>query len=171
QIENDLVKANLDITIQGSPCHLLALDQQDDVGSHIADYIETLTKTKIINGIESPYTQFGFNTNSYSPYDNMKFILEGKNDFDQYLKIIPVQYHYNKKGIHTNQYKYAIKQQEDIPQITFKYEVSPINIVYNTQKQSFYHFLVQVCAIVGGIFSVIGIINSLTSGVISKIRG
>lgn len=45
--------------------------------------------------------------------------------------------------------------------IYFKYQFSPVNMVYTIQKKTVYHFIVQLLAIVGGVFAVIGILNSI----------
>lgn len=50
----------------------------------------------------------------------------------------------------------------DMSTAVFKYEVTPINAVYGIKKKSLYHFIVQVCAIVGGIFSMMGLLNTFT---------
>ena len=42
-----------------------------------------------------------------------------------------------------------------------RYEIAPIYVRYSMTKRSFIHFLVQVCAIIGGIFTVAGLIDSI----------
>jgi hypothetical protein len=62
-----------------------------------------------------------------------------------------------------------------MPSLHFNYEVNPINVIYNRkEKKNIYHFIVQVlynflckiklnklklCAIVGGVFAILGILN------------
>ncbi|WAR21808.1 ERGI1-like protein [Mya arenaria] len=46
------------------------------------------------------------------------------------------------------------------PAVWFKYELSPITVQYRETRQPFYHFLTTVCAIVGGTFTVAGILDS-----------
>ena len=45
--------------------------------------------------------------------------------------------------------------------IVFRYDLSPVTVKFSLKKESFFHFLVQICAIIGGIFTVAGIIDSL----------
>ncbi|EAR91995.2 endoplasmic reticulum vesicle transporter (macronuclear) [Tetrahymena thermophila SB210] len=272
QLEVESVKANIDLHIYGSPCTLLALDLQDEVGNHTLDYTDTIKKIRVlkdgtelesgfgdgnpnyrgssqeideaidavnneegcrINGyinlkkvpgnfhisyhakmdvmnriastkpdtyskinLNYKINHLGFgentnhmatifkimgrtlfqetNTNDY-PHDDTKYINPGKNDYDNYLKILPCRYDSNKLHMSVSRYKYAMysthtpKSSTEIPTIFFRYEISPINVYYSTKSKSFYHFLVQIFAIVGGIFAVMGIFNSLTTGVISKI--
>lgn len=45
--------------------------------------------------------------------------------------------------------------------IWFRYELNPITVKYTEYRQPIYHFLTTVCAIVGGTFTVAGIVDSL----------
>ena len=45
--------------------------------------------------------------------------------------------------------------------IVFNYQISPIAIHYSNQKENIFQFLINICAIIGGIFTVSGIIDSL----------
>lgn len=46
-----------------------------------------------------------------------------------------------------------------LPAIYFRYDFSPITVAFKEKKSSFAHFLVQVCAIVGGVFTVLGLVT------------
>ena len=48
-----------------------------------------------------------------------------------------------------------------LPAVYFRYDMSPITVQYKLYKENFLHFLIQLCAIVGGIFTVTGIIDGL----------
>ena len=48
-----------------------------------------------------------------------------------------------------------------MPAIFFRYELSPIRIQYTMSLQSVTTFLVRVCAIVGGIYAVSSIFESI----------
>ena len=52
-------------------------------------------------------------------------------------------------------YTYA----EDL--IIFNYQISPIAIHYTNSKENIFQFLINICAIIGGIFTVAGIVDSL----------
>ena len=54
-----------------------------------------------------------------------------------------------------------------MPAIFFRYELSPIRIQYNITMMTFSAFLVRVCAIVGGIYAVSSIFESLLRNSIS----
>ncbi|VDM74425.1 unnamed protein product [Strongylus vulgaris] len=47
-----------------------------------------------------------------------------------------------------------------IPAVWFKYSVQPITVKHKEWRLSFYYFLTSICAVVGGTFTVAGIIDS-----------
>jgi hypothetical protein len=47
-----------------------------------------------------------------------------------------------------------------IPALWFKYDLNPITVRYHEERPPIYHFLTTICAIVGGTFTVAGIIDS-----------
>jgi len=48
-----------------------------------------------------------------------------------------------------------------VPGVFFSYEISPMLVIHRETRQSIAHFLTSTCAIVGGILTVAGIIDSL----------
>lgn len=55
----------------------------------------------------------------------------------------------------------TIKNEGGMPAIFFRYELSPIRIQYTMSLQSVSAFMVRICSIVGGIYAVSSIIESL----------
>lgn len=49
----------------------------------------------------------------------------------------------------------------NLPAVYFRYDMSPVTVKFWQYKDNFLHFLIQICAIIGGIFSVTGIIDAL----------
>ncbi|KAK4420742.1 protein disulfide isomerase-like 5-4 [Sesamum alatum] len=49
----------------------------------------------------------------------------------------------------------------DIPVAKFHFELSPMQVLITEDSKSFSHFITNVCAIIGGIFTVAGIVDSL----------
>uniref|UniRef100_A0A914X8Y3 Endoplasmic reticulum-Golgi intermediate compartment protein 1 n=1 Tax=Plectus sambesii TaxID=2011161 RepID=A0A914X8Y3_9BILA len=91
------------------------------------------------------------------------------NTHEYILKIVPSVYEeLNANLLHSYQYTYAVKDHmayhqsgRIIPAIWFRYEISPITVKYTERRQPFYSFLTTVCAIVGGTFTVAGILDSM----------
>ena len=50
---------------------------------------------------------------------------------------------------------------EGLPAAKFSYDMSPVQIVVREERRRWYHFLTMTCAIVGGVFTVAGILDSL----------
>ena len=46
------------------------------------------------------------------------------------------------------------------PGAKFTFDLSPMTIVMTTQTIPFYHFVTSLCAIVGGVFTVVGMFDS-----------
>lgn len=90
---------------------------------------------------------------------NHKFI------YEYYIKIVPTTYK-KLNGIisYVNQYNYNSNQLyvgNKYPAVYFKYEFSPVTVQYIQYKDSFLNFFIQLCAILGGVFTVTGIIDAL----------
>ncbi|RVW65404.1 Endoplasmic reticulum-Golgi intermediate compartment protein 3 [Vitis vinifera] len=49
---------------------------------------------------------------------------------------------------------------QSLPGVFFFYDLSPIKVTFTEEHVSFLHFLTNVCAIVGGVFTVSGILDS-----------
>ena len=71
-----------------------------------------------------------------------------------------------------NTYRYSAysnehKEDEDVPSIMFQYDLSPMTVVTAFESQPFYHFVTNFCAIIGGVFSIIGIVDRILQTVFS----
>ncbi|XP_071033182.1 endoplasmic reticulum-Golgi intermediate compartment protein 1 isoform X3 [Parasteatoda tepidariorum] len=99
---------------------------------------------------------------------------------DYVMKIVPTIYEsLNGLKVETYQYTYAYKRiytftvtndpssvtfshsGRIMPAIWFRYDLTPITVKYTETRPPLYSFLTTVCAIVGGTFTVAGLIDSL----------
>jgi len=88
--------------------------------------------------------------------------------FQYYIKIVPTIYEWlDGSVIYTNQFSVTEnyrpvddKSDHGLPGAFFMYDLSPIMVKFTETKKSFAHFLTGVCAIIGGVFTVAGIIDS-----------
>ena len=95
-----------------------------------------------------------------------------------YTKVVPTQYTYlNGTTVSTNQFSvtehYRSLQQRDgtgLPGIFFFYDLSPIMVKFNEQRKSFIHFITQLCAILGGVFTVSSMIDRLMYAGINAVK-
>ncbi|KAF6253121.1 endoplasmic reticulum vesicle transporter-domain-containing protein [Scenedesmus sp. NREL 46B-D3] len=89
--------------------------------------------------------------------------------FQYFLKVVPTDY-IDKAGIRTNTNQFSVTENfresaeptaggRSLPGVFFFYDLSPIKVHIQEQRASFLHFMTNVCAIVGGIFAVSGLID------------
>ncbi|KAL5015449.1 hypothetical protein ScPMuIL_009719 [Solemya velum] len=91
--------------------------------------------------------------------------------YQYYVKIVPTTYtKTNGETVYTNQFSVTkndkivsgkLSGETGLPGVFFIYELSPIMVKYTEVQRSFMHFLTGVCAIIGGIFTVAGLIDSM----------
>lgn len=89
--------------------------------------------------------------------------------FQYFVKIVPTTYkEYSGKILKTNQFS-ATKHLKPVnpwsggsglPGVFFMYDLSPMMVQITEHRRSFLHFLTGVCAIVGGVFTVAGMIDA-----------
>ena len=85
--------------------------------------------------------------------------------YQYYLKIVPSKDKYI-SGRESNKYQYTYNSFADLvynalPILYFKYDLSPITIEYKHTKMSFLTFLINIFAILGGVFTIAGIIDAI----------
>uniref|UniRef100_A0A1I8AA75 Endoplasmic reticulum-Golgi intermediate compartment protein 3 n=1 Tax=Steinernema glaseri TaxID=37863 RepID=A0A1I8AA75_9BILA len=108
------------------------------------------------------------------PLDGKTFHAEtGGIMFQYYLKVVPTMYHSltdSETELDDSKlsYQYSITtNQKDIgggasglPGMFIQYEFSPLMVKYEEKQQSLSHFLVSLCAIIGGVFTVASLLDS-----------
>ncbi|KAK6174231.1 hypothetical protein SNE40_017550 [Patella caerulea] len=88
---------------------------------------------------------------------------------DYIVKVVPTVYEDISGNVrYPYQYTYSYRDivqfhhgGQSIPAIWFRYDLSPITVRYKEKRKPFYTFLTTICAIVGGTFTVAGILDSL----------
>ncbi|KAL9315770.1 hypothetical protein ACSQ67_016771 [Phaseolus vulgaris] len=112
-----------------------------------------------------------------NPLDNVHWIQETPSGMYQYfIKVVPTVYtDVNGHAIQSNQFSVTehfrtgdVGRLQSLPGVFFFYDLSPIKagllpliiVTFTEEHVSFLHFLTNVCAIVGGIFTVSGILDS-----------
>ncbi|XP_076945114.1 uncharacterized protein LOC143616038 [Bidens hawaiensis] len=103
-----------------------------------------------------------------NPLDGVHWFQEIPNGMYQYfLKVVPTIYtSVRGRTIKSNQfsvtehYKSPEVGRRSLPGVFFFYDLSPIKVTFTETHISFLHFLTNVCAIVGGVFTVAGIVDS-----------
>jgi len=88
--------------------------------------------------------------------------------YQYFVKVVPTIYE-NLDGnvLNTNQFSVTEHYKalggegsHGLPGVFFMYELSPIMVKFTEERKSFAHFLTGICAIIGGVFTVAGIVDS-----------
>eukprot|EP00271_Cylindrocystis_brebissonii_P017873 TRINITY_DN4849_c0_g1_i2.p1 TRINITY_DN4849_c0_g1~~TRINITY_DN4849_c0_g1_i2.p1 ORF type:complete len:328 (+),score=44.75 TRINITY_DN4849_c0_g1_i2:107-1090(+) len=61
-------------------------------------------------------------------------------------------------------------QTPNVPVARFHYELSPMQILISEDRRSFSHFITNLCAIIGGVFTVAGILDSVLHGAATVLK-
>ncbi|KAH8269981.1 hypothetical protein KR018_001465 [Drosophila ironensis] len=114
------------------------------------------------------------------PLDGLRVdVEENKSEmFNYYLKIVPTLYMRDSDGkpIYTNQFsvtrhrKDLSDRERGMPGIFFSYELSPLMVKYAEKHSSFGHFATNCCSIIGGVFTVAGILAVLLNNSLEAIQ-
>lgn len=89
--------------------------------------------------------------------------------FQYHIKIVPTTYvRIDNTILHSNQYSVTkhkkvisvMNGESGMPGIFFQYELSPLMVKYTERVQPLGHFLTNICAIIGGVYTVAGLIDS-----------
>ena len=105
-----------------------------------------------------------------NPIKNVEGVaLQESTMFQYYLKIVPTTYEkLDKSIIHTNQFSTTRHQkvvglfsgESGMPGVFFSYEISPIMVKFTEKSKSFGHFATAIASIIGGIFTVAGLLDA-----------
>jgi len=96
-------------------------------------------------------------------------------DYDYYIKIIPQVFH-NEYNSHKHiAYQYTLthkasKRNDDLrmPIILINYDYSSVGMKYTLQKRYLFHFLTDICALIGGVFVIFNILNNVFVGLVNE---
>ncbi|GAA0140838.1 hypothetical protein LIER_02115 [Lithospermum erythrorhizon] len=102
-----------------------------------------------------------------NPLDGVSWVQEKPNGmYEYFIKVVPTIYtDIRGRIINSNQFSVTehykgVEEGQSLPGVFFFYDLSPIKVTFKEEHVSFLHFLTNVCAIVGGIFTVAGIVDS-----------
>ncbi|KAK4684907.1 endoplasmic reticulum-Golgi intermediate compartment protein 3, partial [Tremellales sp. Uapishka_1] len=113
--------------------------------------------------------------------------------FQYFLKVVGTQFVYlNGDEIPTHQYSVTQYERDlrkgnmpgkdghghmtshgqmGVPGVYFNYEISPMKVIHTETRQSFAHFLTSTCAIIGGVLTIAGLVDSMIFTGTKKLQG
>lgn len=63
-------------------------------------------------------------------------------------------------------YPYFVQYQDtDVPEARFSYDLSPMSVTIIRKGKRFYEFLTSMCALVGGTFTVMGLLSGFLNNI------
>ena len=109
--------------------------------------------------------------NRVNPLDGATAILRnGSGVFQYFVKVVPTTYHFA-HGSSVDSCQYSVTDQFKsahdpskgfvLPGVFFIYDISPVMVKFTEKRLSLSYFLTSLCAIVGGVFTVAGIIDGI----------
>ncbi|XP_040837504.1 endoplasmic reticulum-Golgi intermediate compartment protein 3 isoform X3 [Ochotona curzoniae] len=131
---------------------------QDCLQINMTHYIQHLSFGEDYPGIVNPLDH----TNVTAPQASMMF--------QYFVKVVPTVYmKVDGEVLRTNQFSVTRHEKvangllgdQGLPGVFVLYELSPMMVKLTEKHRSFTHFLTGVCAIIGGMFTVAGLIDSL----------
>lgn len=106
-----------------------------------------------------------------NPLDDTVVMTEdGAMMYQYYVKIVPTRYvRIDGRTLSTNQFSVTRHQksiksssgEQGLPGLFIIYELSPLMVLYTEKQKSLTHFLTGICAIIGGVFTVAGLIDAM----------
>ncbi|XP_057976642.1 uncharacterized protein LOC131163855 [Malania oleifera] len=105
-----------------------------------------------------------------NPLDGVRWVQENQHGLYQYfIKVVPTIYtDIRGRTVQSNQFSVTenfrnseFAHSQSPPGIFFFYDLSPIKVTFTEEHVPFLHFMTNVCAIIGGIFTVSGIIDAV----------
>ncbi|KAI8087053.1 endoplasmic reticulum vesicle transporter-domain-containing protein [Gilbertella persicaria] len=110
-----------------------------------------------------------------NPLDNSMEISDSHFEVFQYaISVVPTTYiDYQKNVLLTNQYAVidshkTFQEGQTIPGIFFRYDIEPISVqISEARQQSFLHFIVRLCGIIGGSAVTVGALYRLCNFIIT----
>mmetsp|Transcript_133461 Transcript_133461/g.232001 ORF Transcript_133461/g.232001 Transcript_133461/m.232001 type:complete len:347 (-) Transcript_133461:226-1266(-) len=83
--------------------------------------------------------------------------------FEYYTKVVPTTYiPLDKPPVNVYQFTANSNRivNQQMPSLYLRYDFSPVTVRYKETQERFSHFLVQICAVIGGVFTVAGLLDS-----------
>ena len=156
------VPGNFYFTVSHHKQTLERIDQNMNVTFNLSHKINELSF-----GFEShvKYVKNNYKIGKLNPLDNIIKIDDKEAlTHNYFLNIVPTEY-FGKKNKTYNVFQFTgnyflKKDSNEPPEIAFYYDLSPIKIIYQYSIPNNFDGIVNICAIIGGIFTFAGILNS-----------
>lgn len=88
-----------------------------------------------------------------------------------YLTVTPAKYNIDDSEyfVHEFTHSHQTVQSHQYPAAWFRFQLSPVFVNYNIRNMSFFKYLIRLCAIMGGVYTVAGMIEGIIYSVVADI--
>lgn len=139
----------------------------------------TLTKWNVSHIINDLSFGDKFPSATYPLNGVQKFLQEGTGMYQYYAKVVPTEYEYRSgRLLETNQFsvthhfrRITSANSRGMPGVFIFYDLSPIKVHMSETAMSFSTFLTSVCAIIGGVFTVMRLLDAAMYGAVAARSG
>jgi len=179
QTEGCLVNAEINVNmIQGS-FHIAVGSPHMHAGGHHHDWPKELRQVGFNISHYVSHLSFGKEfPGSSSPIDGMLMSPPEIGQQQYFLQVVPTTYKSNHKEIDTNQFSMTnhyskidmTEEHIELPGVFFKYDISPLKISIDNMNKPISHLLLRLCAVIGGVWVVIGIVYSSVTNMLGLVR-
>jgi len=98
--------------------------------------------------------------------------------FEYFIQIVPTaleridgqSFHSYQFTVNSASWSTDGRHQPTMPSIYFRYEFSPITVKFKQEREGFFRFMVQLCAIVGGVFTAAGLFANTSMKILDKMK-
>jgi hypothetical protein len=83
--------------------------------------------------------------------------------YEYYTKVVPTTYlPLDSEPVHVFQFTANSNKisNQQMPSLYLRYDFAPVTVKYIERRESLSHFLVQICAVIGGVFTIAGLLDS-----------
>jgi hypothetical protein len=153
----------------------------------LTEIVQKLNSEGIYLNYAHKILHFSFGTHEHKALDIQRkfpeillYPLEGTSMSEEINLSLAYQYYLNVvrakvmlRGEPIEAYQYTISKSfgitRDLPALFFKYEISPLYVRYELKEKSIWHFLVNICAIIGGVYTAFSILDAVIYTSVSRI--
>jgi len=96
--------------------------------------------------------------------------------YSHVVKVVQTWMEWARSGLRAHFYEMSVNTiqgkapAESTAEVVFHYDISPLSVLIREEKESLFRFVVNLCAIVGGVFTVAGMCNSVIGSIAHKMQ-
>jgi thiol-disulfide isomerase/thioredoxin len=112
-----------------------------------------------------------FSINALSPMNGNAYVVDKLHStFHHYIKVVSTDLELGGRYSGENSLlvyqmvqssQIMVYEEVDVPEARFSYDISPMSVTITRQGKKWYEFITSICALIGGTFTVVGLLNGV----------